>query len=149
MHVRETRYHPVILAPALRRQSRASKIERWNHANENFLLSNSLTKKSRIRFLYRRSTRGCKTKSLSFGIIHYSTLSPTCYPITSLLPLPPSPYISVLPLYVHPPQSSSAAILRLCLLNFIYSNPAWLLKVTSVERKGNERNGLSHGTKIE
>lgn len=60
----------------------------------------------------------------------------------------PSPLVEP-PLYVHPPQSSSAAILRLCLLNFIYSNPVRLLKVTSAERNGNGRDGLSCGTKIE
>lgn len=43
-------------------------------------------------------------------------------------------------------RSSPAAILRLCLLNFIYSNPVRLLKVTSRER-GREM-GLV-GTKIE
>lgn len=60
------------------------------------------------------------------------------------LPVPPPLFpIVVPPLYVHPPQSSSAAILRLCLLNFIYSNPARLLKVTSTKRKGNGRDGVS------
>lgn len=52
----ETRCYSVILALASRKQSRASNAKRWSRAYENLLFC-SLTNKSRIRFLYRRSER--------------------------------------------------------------------------------------------
>lgn len=64
--------------------------------------------------------------------------------IIPLSDVPTSSHPLAIPaLYVHPPQSSSAAILRLCLLNFIYSNPARLLKVTSAKRKRNRMDFLA------